>query len=154
MFKFLWSTFLNFWNRVLKIQNQIFAVRPDVRTSVIKKVTLPPLTEVGCPAFLEIQNHRGKSNGKKWSQIWKLLLINGVKSPQKKSFLQIFPCKAFFVMFYSSSFTRLQSVSFINIFHFCHCLMGLLHFHFNFHLKSLANIIYNYTLLSTISVPH
>ena len=29
----------------------------------------------------------GKSNGKKWSQIWKLLLIKGVKSPRKKKFL-------------------------------------------------------------------
>ena len=26
----------------------------------------------------------GKSNGKKWSQTWKLLLIKGVKSPRKK----------------------------------------------------------------------
>ena len=26
----------------------------------------------------------GKSNGKKWSQIWKLWLIKGVKSPRKK----------------------------------------------------------------------
>ena len=33
----------------------------------------------------------GKSNVKKWSQIWKLLLIKGVKSPQqKKLFLQTF----------------------------------------------------------------
>ena len=28
----------------------------------------------------------GKNNGKKWSLIWKLLLINGVKSPRKKKF--------------------------------------------------------------------
>ena len=27
----------------------------------------------------------GKSNGKKWSQIWKLLLIKGVKLPRKKN---------------------------------------------------------------------
>ena len=26
----------------------------------------------------------GKSNGKKWSQIWKLLLLKGVKSPHNK----------------------------------------------------------------------
>ena len=33
----------------------------------------------------------GKSNGKKWSQIWKLLLIKAVKSPLwKKFFLWIF----------------------------------------------------------------
>ena len=29
----------------------------------------------------------GKSNGKKWSQIGKLLLIKGVKSPRKKKFV-------------------------------------------------------------------
>ena len=28
----------------------------------------------------------GKSNKKKWSQIWKLLLIKGVKSPRRKKF--------------------------------------------------------------------
>ena len=31
-----------------------------------------------------------KSNGKKWSQIWKLLLKNGVKLPKKKKFKCIF----------------------------------------------------------------
>ena len=29
----------------------------------------------------------GKSNGKKWSQIWKLLLIKGVKLPRQKKFV-------------------------------------------------------------------
>ena len=29
----------------------------------------------------------GKSNGKKWSQIYQLLLIKGVKSPRKKKFV-------------------------------------------------------------------
>ena len=29
----------------------------------------------------------GKSNGKKWSQILKLLLIKGVKSPHKEKFV-------------------------------------------------------------------
>ena len=32
----------------------------------------------------------GKSNGKKWPQIWKFLLIKGVKLPWQKSFLQIY----------------------------------------------------------------
>ena len=31
-----------------------------------------------------------KSNGKKWSQIWKLLLIKGVKLPQQKKFFTDF----------------------------------------------------------------
>ena len=36
----------------------------------------------------------GKSNGKKWSQIWKLLLITGVKLPRRKKFvlLIVFIC--------------------------------------------------------------
>ena len=43
----------------------------------------------------------GKSNGKKWSQIWKLLLIKGVESPQQKKnftdFLHLFtPFKPLF----------------------------------------------------------
>ena len=45
---------------------------------------LPPLPKVGCQKFLEIRNSRGKRNGKKWSQILKLILIKGVKSPRKK----------------------------------------------------------------------
>ena len=32
----------------------------------------------------------GKSNGKKWSQIWKLLLIKGAKSPRQKKFFTDF----------------------------------------------------------------
>ena len=46
-------------------------------------VFLPTLPEVGCPKILEIRNHRG-SNGKKWSQIWKFLIIRCVKSTRKK----------------------------------------------------------------------
>ena len=33
-------------------------------------VFLPPLPKVGCQIFLEIRNPWGKSNGKKWSNIW------------------------------------------------------------------------------------
>ena len=47
-------------------------------------VFLPPLPEVWCPNVLDFWNPWGKSNGKKWSQIWKLLLITGVKSPRRK----------------------------------------------------------------------
>ena len=47
-------------------------------------VFLPPLPEVGCPIFLEIRNPWGKSNGKKWSQIWTFLFESCLKLPRKK----------------------------------------------------------------------
>ena len=57
-------------------------------------VFLPPLPEVQCPNFLDIWNI---SNGKKWSPIWKLLLIKGVKLLQwKKVFFY-----GFFLIFHS-----------------------------------------------------
>ena len=37
-------------------------------------VFLPPLPEVQCPKCLDFQKSLGKNNGRKWSQIWKLLL--------------------------------------------------------------------------------
>ena len=46
------------------------------------KIFLPPLHEVQW--FLKSV---GKSNGKKWYQIWKLLLIKYVKSPRKTKFV-------------------------------------------------------------------
>ena len=42
------------------------------------------LLMVFCPHLFRFSESLGKSNGKKWSQIIKLLLINGVKSPCKK----------------------------------------------------------------------
>ena len=54
-------------------------------------VFLPPLLEIKCPNFLDFRNSWGKSNVKKWSQIWKLLLIKGAKFPlQKKLFTDLF----------------------------------------------------------------
>ena len=48
-------------------------------------VFLHPCPKVQCPNFfLYFRTPRAKSNGKKWSQIWKLLLIKGVKSQQKR----------------------------------------------------------------------
>ena len=46
-------------------------------------VFFPPLPKVGCPKLFEIWGSLGKSNGKKWSQIWKLSLKKGVESPGK-----------------------------------------------------------------------
>ena len=48
-------------------------------------VFLTPLPEVGCPIFVRDLESLGKSNGKKWSQIVKLLLIKGLHLPRKKS---------------------------------------------------------------------
>ena len=44
---------------------------------------------------LRFSESLGQSNGKKWSQIWKLLHIKGVKSPRRKSFLRFF----YFILF-------------------------------------------------------
>ena len=48
-------------------------------------VFLPPLPEVGWQIFLETRNPGGKSDGKKWSNIWTFLFGSGRKSPRKKS---------------------------------------------------------------------
>ena len=58
-------------------------------------VFLPPLLKVQCQYFLDFGNPWGKSNGKKWYQIWTLLLIKGVKAPRQKSFFFFF--KDFFI---------------------------------------------------------
>ena len=47
-------------------------------------VFLPPLPEIGCQIFSEIQNPWGKTNGKKWSNIWTILFGSGLKLPSKK----------------------------------------------------------------------
>ena len=62
---------------------------------------LPPLPEVGCQQILEIRNLRNfLSNKKKWSQIWKLLLIKNVKLMRKKKFIfgRILPYWAVFLL--------------------------------------------------------
>ena len=50
-------------------------------------VFLPPLPVVGCPKFFVDTESLGNSNEKKWSQIWKLLLIKGVRLPRKEKFV-------------------------------------------------------------------
>ena len=54
------------------------------------KVYLPSLSEIQCPFFFRFKESFGKSYGKKWSQIVKLLIKKGLKSPRKKKkkFLQ------------------------------------------------------------------
>ena len=44
-----------------------------------------PLPEVQCPISFRYLESLGKSNGKKWSQIVKLLLIKGLQLPRKKN---------------------------------------------------------------------
>ena len=60
-------------------------------------VFLTPLNNLFAPTsrspmskLFRVSESLGKSNGKKWSQIWKLLLIKGVKSPRKKKFFTDF----------------------------------------------------------------
>ena len=57
-------------------------------------VFLPSLPEVGCSIFFEILRFRilGKSNGKKWSQIWTFLFENCQQSPHKKSYYFCWCC--------------------------------------------------------------
>ena len=50
-----------------------------------------PTSQSPMSKHLRFLKSLGKSNGKKWSQIWELLLIKGEKSPQwKKSFMDFF----------------------------------------------------------------
>ena len=44
----------------------------------------PPTYRSPMSKLFRYSESLGKSNGKKWSQIWKLLLIKDVKSPRKK----------------------------------------------------------------------
>ena len=62
---------------VKKVYHALFSL-----CSLNLKVLLPPLPEVQYPNFLDFPNPWGKTNEKKWSQIWILLLIRGVKSPR------------------------------------------------------------------------
>ena len=58
-------------------------------------IFLPLFPKVQCPNTLDFQNPGGKSNGKKWSQIWKLVLIKGVKLLRNFFFYFLF----FFIFF-------------------------------------------------------
>ena len=60
--------------------------------SICLNVILRPLPEVQCPNVLDFQNPWGESNGKKWTQILKLLLIKGVKSRHTKKFIFLANC--------------------------------------------------------------
>ena len=51
------------------------------------KRLLSPTSQNQMSKLFRYSESLSKSNGKKWSQIWKLLLIKGVKSPRKKSFI-------------------------------------------------------------------
>ena len=48
-------------------------------------VFLPPTFQLPMSKLFRFSEYLGKSNGKKWSQIGKLLFIKGVKLPLKKS---------------------------------------------------------------------
>ena len=74
--------FLVFWRRIL----------PFLCLSVRHTLFTPfnGLPKVQCPNFFDIWNPWGKSNIKKWSQIWTFWFKNGVKLPQQKKFFTIF----------------------------------------------------------------
>ena len=56
-----------------------------------------PTSQSPMTKLLRFSESLGKSNKRKWSQIWNLLLIKGVKlSPKKKCFWPILPCSIFF----------------------------------------------------------
>ena len=73
------------------------SARPSVCSLVRYRLTvfLPPLPKVGCQIFFRDLESLGKSNGKKWSNIWTFLFESCLKSPRKKSlfFLLILPYK-------------------------------------------------------------
>ena len=85
------ATFLSIY--VFKVENKLNC--PSVCVSVCSQlryrlnVVLPPLPKVGYPIFLDIWNPWGKSNGKKWSQIWTFLFGSGVKLPTKLNFFKM-----------------------------------------------------------------
>ena len=58
--------------------------------SLCLTVFLSPILKVQCPNFFWFPESLGKSNEKEWYQIWKLLLIKGVKSPQQNKFFTDF----------------------------------------------------------------
>ena len=72
-------------------RNVCLSVCPSVRLFVCSllryrlNVFLPPLPEVGCPIFFRDSESLGKSNGKKWSQIWRFLFGSGLKLPRQKN---------------------------------------------------------------------
>ena len=78
----IWTFFLK--NCVKMTWKKSF-LRIFVICSLRLKVFLPPLPEVQCPILFWFSESLGKSNGKKWSQIVKLLLIKGLHLPRKKS---------------------------------------------------------------------
>ena len=73
------------------------SVRPSVRPSVCSllryhlNVFFVPTSQREMFKKFRVIESLGNSNGKKWSKIWKILLIKDVKSPHKKSFF--FCCK-------------------------------------------------------------
>ena len=61
-------------------QRKKFFLRILPPCSLHLNVLFPPLPEDQCPNFLDFSESLGKTHGKKWSQMWILLLIKDVKS--------------------------------------------------------------------------
>ena len=78
----IWTFFLK---NCVKITRKKSFLRIFVICSLRLKVFLTPLPEVQCPILFWFSESLGKSNGKKWSQIVRLLLRKGLHLPRKKS---------------------------------------------------------------------
>ena len=85
-----------FTNKVCKIAAHFFFVFGQILPYWVfltpVNCLLPPTSRSPMWSLFRFSESLGKSNGRKWSQIWKLLLIKGVKSQRQKirSFLQFF----------------------------------------------------------------
>ena len=64
-----------------------------------------------------------KINGKKWSQIWKLLLIRGEKLPRQNFFLQIFFICSLRLSVFLSPFPKVQYPNILDIWNPCRSVM-------------------------------
>ena len=80
MWSQIWTFFTQKW---CKIPRQNFFKTDFCHFSLRLKVFLPPIPEVQRPILFWFSESLGKSNGKKWSQIVKLLLIEGLQLPRK-----------------------------------------------------------------------
>ena len=73
------------WPRILLFRVVQIGVKETQFNGIFAPTSWSPMSKL-----LGFSESLGKSVGKKWSQIWRFLLINGVKSPWKKKFFTDF----------------------------------------------------------------
>ena len=81
------NIFAQKWSKIAAAKRVFYGFFSSLFCSLRLNVFLPKLSKVQCPKFLDFPNPWKKTNGKRWSQIWILYLIKGVRSPHKKSFI-------------------------------------------------------------------